>query len=60
VICSLFYVVAAGIIANRNAEPFAVGMFLIATEVIAAVLYGESLTPPATLVPRPATVSSGS
>lgn len=43
VVCSRLYLAAAVIIGNRNAEPFAKGMFLIATEVIAAVLYAKSL-----------------
>jgi hypothetical protein len=58
VICSLLYVAAAGN-GNRGAEPFAKGMFLIATEVIAAGLYGKSLTHPASLMPQPATAASG-
>jgi hypothetical protein len=46
VICWLLYVAAAGNIGSRSAEPFAKGMFLVATEVIAAVLYAKALTPP--------------
>ena len=59
VICSLLYVVVGASIGSRSGEPFAKGIFLIATEVIAAGLYGKSLTHPASLMPQPVTVASG-
>ena len=46
VLCSLLYVAVASIATDRNAEPFAIGLFIIANEVVAAVLYAGALLPP--------------
>jgi hypothetical protein len=38
---------------TANKDTFAAATFIIATEMIAAGLYGKSLTPPDDLVPKP-------
>jgi hypothetical protein len=46
VLCSLLYVAAANIARDRSAEPLAIGLFIIANKVVAAVLYAKALLPP--------------
>lgn len=37
------WMTGASIAGGRNAEPFAIGLFMIANEVVAAVLYAKAL-----------------
>jgi predicted MFS family arabinose efflux permease len=46
VVCSLLYVAAANVVSGRSVEPIAIGLFVIANEVVAAVLYAKELLPP--------------
>lgn len=46
VLCSLLYVAAANIASGRSAEPYAIGLFIVSNEVVAAVLYAKALLSP--------------